>query len=52
MSNINENPDPENKREAAIFLYKLVNRDASPEFISRIENRESFSTFYTSKYYC
>lgn len=51
MANINQDSQPENKREAAKFLYKLIYRDASPEFRTRIENRDSFSTLYNSEYF-
>ncbi len=48
---INEDADPINKKEGAIFLYKLIHRDASPEFRQQIENRDSFKRIYESKYY-
>ena len=40
-----------NKKEASIFLYKLIHRDASPEFKANIESKENFRTLYTTGYY-
>lgn len=51
LSNINEDPSNNNKIEASTFLYKLIHRDADPEFKQHLVNRESFQSLYKVPYY-
>ena len=51
FSFINEDVYVENKREAAVFLYKLVNRDATPEFKQLLQSKNLFKSLEETVYY-
>ena len=51
LSNINKDPLDANKKEASAFLYRLIHRDANPEFKLRLENKEEFNTLYINILY-
>jgi len=51
FSNINEDTNNSNKREAAAFLYRLLHRDATPEFKELLKTRASLSSLYDTTYF-
>ena len=51
LSRISAETSEEMRKPAAIFLYKLVHRDASPSFKAELEKRESIKALFSSKHY-
>jgi hypothetical protein len=46
MSNIHEDKNPNNKKDAAAFLYRLIYRDATPEFRKNLEKKGTFNSLF------
>ena len=51
LSNINKDPHFHNKKEAGIFLYKLMHRDADFDFRKKLEESLTFDSIKDTMYY-
>ncbi len=51
LANISKDSNDSNKKEARVFIYKLIYRDASPEFKFQLQGKEELKPLYSTPYY-